>query len=383
MWSAPKISTTSSNPRRNFSIWYAMSGRRYVSLPVLLTITLSCSPPVCSCLEPFCTFLIVNESLRFKRRDHLFWLPASRPWIGWRPTPPFRAPGSRRSHRYISFPGQALAYMVGKREIVRLRRWPPSDSAPASTCGTSTTSYSGPASSPCRRWPARSNAGSCAAAGETGLAVEHPEVVAEGILDDVHPLPGVQSPTSSRRPSRARADEHVDCNSANVNRSVRTAPRRPDTKRATCQLRLLRRGRNGRSTHRPIWRAVPWAKRFIQAQTGTRTPLSSQYSARVPPRNASDSKAIVPQAVYCSLFCTSRSPLPPRAAPATGSRQPPATLCGSFDDCCRGEGPQALRTAVSRRLCVRPADPVLKNGPGAHRPRRPARPGSRRRGTRQ
>ena len=25
--------------------------------------------------------------------------------------------------RYISFPGQALAYMVGRREIVRLRKW--------------------------------------------------------------------------------------------------------------------------------------------------------------------------------------------------------------------------------------------------------------------
>ena len=61
--------------------------------------------------------------------------------------------------RYISYPGQALAYMVGRREIVRLRTGRPSASAHASISASSTTWCCGPASCRCRHWPGSSSAG--------------------------------------------------------------------------------------------------------------------------------------------------------------------------------------------------------------------------------
>ena len=48
--------------------------------------------------------------------------PAGRPSTGWRTTRPSPAlEVESEIDRYISYPGQALAYMVGRREIVRLR----------------------------------------------------------------------------------------------------------------------------------------------------------------------------------------------------------------------------------------------------------------------
>ena len=55
--------------------------------------------------------------------------------------------------RYVAWPGQALAYMVGRLELVRLRRWPRTAWAAGSTCAPSTTWCSAPAGCPCRCWP--------------------------------------------------------------------------------------------------------------------------------------------------------------------------------------------------------------------------------------
>ena len=57
--------------------------------------------------------------------------------------------------RYISFPGQALAYMVGRREIVRLRAWRPSGSASASTSGIPRPGAAGRHPPPARVGPHR------------------------------------------------------------------------------------------------------------------------------------------------------------------------------------------------------------------------------------
>ena len=102
--------------------------------------------------------------------------------------------------RYISFPGQALAYMVGRREIVRLRAVAAERSGRASTSGSSTTWCCGPGSSPCRPWPAPSSAGSSASAvaarpaAPVGpalpLLLEGRVLVADGVVDHVHPLAG-------------------------------------------------------------------------------------------------------------------------------------------------------------------------------------------------
>ena len=61
--------------------------------------------------------------------------------------------------RYISFPGQALAYMVGRREIVRLRAGATEQFGERFDLESSTTWCCGPGSCPCRRWPVPSSAG--------------------------------------------------------------------------------------------------------------------------------------------------------------------------------------------------------------------------------
>ena len=95
--------------------------------------------------------------------------------------------------RYISYPGQALAYMVGRREIVRLRSEAADRLGRASTSARSTTSSCAPASCRCRRWPASSSAGRPASLRRPALhrrfAPQGRGLVPDRLVHGVHPPP--------------------------------------------------------------------------------------------------------------------------------------------------------------------------------------------------
>ena len=91
------------------------------------------------------------HALGWTRQQAVDWMAAH--------TPLPRMEVESEVDRYISFPGQALAYMVGRREIVRLRTASAETSVTGSTSENSTTSCCEWGSSPSRHWPAPSSAG--------------------------------------------------------------------------------------------------------------------------------------------------------------------------------------------------------------------------------
>ena len=81
------------------------------------------------------------HALGWSRQQAVDWMAAH--------TPLPRLEVETEIDRYISFPGQALAYMVGRREIVRLRAVAARAARrTASTCGSSTTWCCGSGSCP-------------------------------------------------------------------------------------------------------------------------------------------------------------------------------------------------------------------------------------------
>ena len=91
------------------------------------------------------------HALGWTRRQAVDWMAVH--------TPLPRIEVESEVDRYISYPGQALAYMVSRREIVRLRTASAEILGRDSTSGNSTTSCCELASSLSRRWPVRSSAG--------------------------------------------------------------------------------------------------------------------------------------------------------------------------------------------------------------------------------